>query len=151
MLELLVAFLIISASTTALMQMQLNGANTERDLLSQIRANLLIGDLRRKLDSVGNPLPSPDISFGQLPAAVIDCRRLFCDPAQLTAFYIAHWKCRLGKWTQTALCDGQFGLHGLLTDGDGQIRRHGSGVDITLRWLNAAGQQQTLTRTHVVL
>lgn len=149
MLELLIALLIVGGGVMALLKTQLSHATAETEMAALIQAHLLLSDIRRKLDVLDDAAMSVRAGFGQAPAASVDCRGHTCTATQLAEFYTAHWKCRLGKWSDTSLCKDSFGLSGLLPDGDGRIQPAGDGLQITLRWRDAQGQLRTLSDDYV--
>ena len=151
LLELLVAFLLVSAGTIAFMQTQFHQTTVAHHLKNQLQAGLLIDDLRRKLDTLTKPLPNISAGFEMPPPTTVNCRQAFCNETQLANFYLSHWKCRLGKWSSSNWCQTQFGTSGLLAHGDAKIQQSTHRLLITLRWKDLQQQNQTQSFTYVIL
>ena len=149
LLELLLTIVLITVGVLGTLQIHLAGTSLERDLLYRIQANLLVGDIARKIDTANNNATRFLTGFGS-PPTTINCWQVQCTDTQRHRFYLAHWKCRLGQWQDTPTCHTQLHSAALLPDGDGQITLHNGAMQIVVRWQDSQLRTQMMTHQHVL-
>ena len=149
LIEVLAALALASAGVIGFMHAQHLREATETELLARTRAVMLADDIARKAAANLDALERYRTAFGTPPAAA-DCRRSACSRDQLAAFHLAHWKCRLGRWAERAVCLDVHKVRGLLPAGDGRVDPRGNGVNVEIRWLGANGERQSLEARHVL-
>ena len=151
MLEYLVALALVATGILGVLQVQTLHTRLEQNLLNRVQAYLLLADLRRKLDIVRLNTTVFSSDSNTPPTASVDCRSTQCSESDLAAFYLAHWKCRLGRWAKTQRCHHQFAQAATLPQGDGGISTNGDSFNLTLRWQVPGQPQQTLIHRYVPL
>lgn len=151
LVEVLTALALASAGVIGFMHAQHLRETTETELLARTRAVMLADDIARKAAANLGALERYRVAFDAPPPGAADCRGSACNRDRLAAFHVAHWKCRLGRWAEHAVCRDGFKLRGLLPAGDGRVDpRGGGGVNVEIRWLGADGEWQSLEANHVL-
>lgn len=145
LLELLVAVLVVAVGLLGIAGLQLASAQNNRGALERSLAAFLAEDMLERARA--NPTVDYSASSGP-PTAFADCVAGICSPAQLARFDVAAWKCALGQWRETALCQGlpTALLAGPgLPQGDGTVAVSGDAVTVAITWQSSGERQLTIT------
>ncbi len=149
--EVLAALALASAGVIGFMHVQHLREATETELLARLHATLLARDIARKITANPTAVARYHTAYGAPPALTADCRQVACSRGELAAFHVAHWKCRLGRWSRHATCRNLLKTRGLLPQGDGSLRPRGGSIEVSVRWLDAQRTPQSLEIRHALL
>ena len=145
LLELLVAVLIVAVGLLGIAGLQLASAQNNRGALERSVATFLAEDMLERARA--NPAADYTVAAGP-PAAFVDCLADTCSAAELARFDVAVWKCALGQWRETPLCQGLPSslLRGPgLPAGDGTVAANGDAVTVEIAWRSGGGRRLTIT------
>ena len=122
----------LRANNNALLESQ--AATLAQDLLERIRAN-----------PAGNYIATLNAA---VPGGNATCEGVAanCDAAAMAQYDIVQWKCSLGGIAMSETC-AMRGIGGPLPNGDGSISIAGNIYTITIRWFDAASNEN---RTFVI-
>ena len=151
LIEVLAALALTSVGVIGFLHAQHLRQATETDLLSHTRAAMLARDITRKIAANPEALGAYRAAYDTLPALTANCRQSSCSRHELAAFHVAHWKCRLGRWTQRAVCRDVLKTRGLLPQGDGRMEPSGAGIRGEIRWVGADHEPRLLEMGHALL
>jgi len=157
MIELLVALLLLAVGAISLAALQSRVLQTMQASLLQTEAQSLATDMleriRASVAAGGSVAVYGGLIIDRVPESVRDCGLDWCSGAELAAFDMASWKCRLGAYSEHPLCAQ---LHATpvvagpsrksgLPGGAGSIRIDAEGVlRITVQWSEGRNRQRQL-------
>ncbi len=145
LLELLVAVLVVAVGLLGIAGLQLASAQNNRGALERSLATFLAEDMLERARA--NPTVDYSVAAGA-PGTFVNCLAGNCSSAELAQFDVAAWKCALGQWRETALCQGlptALRTERGLPDGDGTVAVSGDAVTVAIAWRSGGERQLTIT------
>ena len=124
MIEILVAAVVLAVGLLGLAGLQAQSLQFNFSAYQRSQANLLAYDIidrmRANLTEVNNGTYNQGLGVG--PTTNTNCQAVGanCSSADMAAFDITEWECSLGRWNDTAPCNGR-GIVGPLAEGDGSV------------------------------
>lgn len=137
LIEILVAVVVLSIGLLGLAGLQARSLQFNKSAEQRSQATILAYDIidRMRANRTLAEAGAYDIALGTGPSGTVNCESGTCSTANLVAYDQNQWLCLLGNWDTSAAC-GNFGIEGLLLEGDGSIVSTGVGnvVTVTIRW-----------------
>jgi type IV pilus assembly protein PilV len=135
LIEILVAVVVLSIGLLGLAGLQARSLQFNKSAEQRSQATILAYDIidRMRANRALAEAGSYDLALGTGPGATVNCETGTCSTANLATYDLNQWLCLLGSWDASAAC-GNFGIEGLLLEGDGAVVRAGNTVTVTIRW-----------------
>ena len=144
LLELLVSLGIMSIGLLGFAHQQQTTWSVEREQIRLLQAHLLLDEIVSVLQATQHPERYAS-SSGHHPA-ITNCIETTCDQRTFSRFQLALWKCRSGSMPQRQ-CATLDIAPSVFAYGQLAIRPVANRFVIELKWHNANGEKQTLTRS----
>ena len=158
MIELLVAVLVMGIGVLGVSALQMVSLQNNRGALQRAEAVQLAYDMMDRIRANPSGIPAGSdyagLDIAEGPPNPVNCNAQVCTQAQMISFDQAIWKCSLGSFNETNVCqtlraaeviadeDEQPGL----ANGDGSIAVNGNGVvTITVQWSESGNQVRTIS------
>ncbi len=150
-LELLLAMGLVSFGLLGMIHLQNDLLKADEELLHRIQANLMFYDFLRWADTANNVLEGVSGSdYRNIPEASDDCVVTACSQPERTRFFLRHWKCRLGTWVDNPACSDINRPMLVLRQGDARLVAQGHSLQLSIKWQDLEGGEQTLHRNLVI-
>lgn len=150
LIEMLVAVVILSIGLLGLAGLQARSLQFNSSSAQRSQATILAYDMidRMRANKDQAVAGAYDLDLATGPSGTINCETGTCVTADLANYDRNQWLCLLGNWDAEAAC-GNFGIQGLLLEGDGKITRVVNAgmtvVTVTIRWTDDRSQDTTTT------
>lgn len=134
LIEMLIAAVVLSIGLLGLAGLQAQSLIFNKSAAQRSQATILAYDIidRMRANKALAEAGAYDSAFNTGPSGSINCETGTCSSGDMVTYDINQWLCLLGGTNETACTN--FGIEGLLLEGDGEITRNGSIVTVTVRW-----------------
>ena len=143
LLEALIALLILAIGLLGIAGMQAMSLKNNNSAIMRTQATILAHDIIDRART--NKDSSYLIGIGVQPPYQNCLSGNNCSPSQMADFDLANWKCALGSFDDSSICN-ILGITGVLAEGDGAITLVNSTYTVSISWIDgSSGESKTFT------
>ncbi len=140
LIEVMVTLAIVSVAALGMARLQTATLRSNNNALVESQAATIVQDLIERIRA--NPDGDYTTAFEENINVAATCAGLNanCDVDAMARYDLLQWKCALGAAESSEACAGR-GIAGQLPGGDGSITFAGNIYTITIRWFDAASDE----------